>query len=76
MEDQGFVRYIVGNSSSKDRLPTAEYNMPDTNLARADVLKRAKAAANSVKPDPAPWSPRHRISRPIMVRSETMARLV
>ncbi len=55
MGDQGFVRWIKGSNGSKDQLPTAEYNMPNTNHNRSEVLDRAKTAANSVKPKPAPW---------------------
>jgi hypothetical protein len=55
MEDEGFVRYITGSDGSKDRLPTAEYNLPSTDLTRADILKRAKEAANTAKPNPTPW---------------------
>jgi hypothetical protein len=40
---------------AKNRLPTAEYNLPDTDIGRSEVLKRAKAAAESVKPSPTPW---------------------
>lgn len=56
MEAEGFVRWIVDSSSSdKLRLPTAEYNLPDSKLDRAQVLKRAERAAESVKPHPTPW---------------------
>lgn len=55
MENEGFVSWIVDSKGSKDRLPTAEYNFPDTDIERAEVLERAKRAANSVKPKPAPW---------------------
>jgi hypothetical protein len=55
MEDEGFVRWIVGSDDTKDRLPTAEYNMADVSLTSSEVLKRAKSAANSVKPSPTPW---------------------
>jgi hypothetical protein len=55
MEDEGFVRYITNSEGSKDRLPTAEYNLANTELARSNVLKRAKTAANSVKSEPTPW---------------------
>jgi hypothetical protein len=55
MEERGFVRWIVGGDGSKDRLPTAEYNLADTDIRRDEVLKRAKAAANAVKPNPTPW---------------------
>lgn len=55
MEDEGFVRYITGTDGSKNRLPTAEYNLPNSDLARADVLNRAKDVANVVKPNPTPW---------------------
>jgi hypothetical protein len=37
------------------RLPTAEYNMADTSSTRAEVLARARAAANAVRPRPEPW---------------------
>jgi len=50
MEKQGFVRWIAGGDGSKDQLPTAEYNMPDVDINRAEVLERAKRAAKSVKP--------------------------
>ena len=55
MEDEGFVRWIVGSDDAKSRLPTAEYNMADTDIDRSEVLRRARAAANSVKPSPTPW---------------------
>jgi hypothetical protein len=55
MEDQGFVRWIEDSDGSKDRLPTAEYNMAKTALDRSAVLERAKSAANSVKSKPTPW---------------------
>jgi hypothetical protein len=48
MEDRGFVRWIEGRNGSKDRLPTAEYNLVGSSLTRAK-------AANAVKPNPAPW---------------------
>lgn len=54
MERQGFVRWVQGKVS-RDRLPTAEYNMADTALERAEVLVRAKKAAKSTKPRPTPW---------------------
>jgi hypothetical protein len=55
MENGGFVRYITSTDGSKNRLPTAEYNFPNTALTRADILKRAKEAANAVKSNPTPW---------------------
>ena len=55
MEDEGFVRWITGSDGAKNRLPTAEYNMADADIDRSEVLKRAKTAANSVKPNPTPW---------------------
>jgi hypothetical protein len=55
MAEQGFVRWIQGGNGSRCRLPTAEYNMADTAMDRSGVLKRSKAAANSVKPEPPPW---------------------
>jgi hypothetical protein len=55
MEDEGFVRWITGSDGVKDRLPTAEYNMPDTDIDRSEVLRRARSAANSVKYIPKPW---------------------
>jgi hypothetical protein len=55
MESRGFVRWIIGSDGTKDRLPTAEYNLADTDVQRGEVLKLAKAAANSVKPSPTPW---------------------
>jgi len=55
MEDEGFVRYISSTDGSKNRLPTAEYNFPNTDLTRADILKRAKEAANAAKPNPTLW---------------------
>ncbi|MGY3495931.1 hypothetical protein [Bradyrhizobium sp. USDA 4502] len=55
MESEGFVRWIETKAGSLKRLPTAEYNMADTTLARAAVLARAKTAANAVKPRPEPW---------------------
>lgn len=55
MEEQGFVRWIKGSKGVKDRLPTAEYNMPDTDIDRSEVLEKAKSAANSVKASPKPW---------------------
>lgn len=55
MEDEGFVRWIKGSDGDKERLPTAEYNMPNTDIDRSEVLRRAKTAANSVKASPTPW---------------------
>jgi hypothetical protein len=55
MEEQGFVRWIVGTDGSKKRLPTAEYNIPNMAIERVEVVRRAKSAANSVKPTPTPW---------------------
>jgi hypothetical protein len=55
MESAGFVRWIEGRDGDLKRLPTAEYNMADTALTRAQVLARAKTAANSVRPRPEPW---------------------
>jgi hypothetical protein len=55
MEEEGFVRWIMGGDGSKDRLPTAEYNMANSELTRSEVLTRAKRAANSVKSSPTPW---------------------
>jgi hypothetical protein len=55
MEDRGFVRWIEGRDGSKDRLPTAEYNLVGSSLTRAEVRKQAEAAANAVKPNPTPW---------------------
>lgn len=49
MARQGFTRTIVSNDGIRYQLPTAEYNM-EAQLARADVLARAKAAASAVKP--------------------------
>jgi hypothetical protein len=55
MESEGFVRWVEAKGGSLRRLPTAEYNMADTSLTREEVLARAKAAANAVKPRPEPW---------------------
>ena len=55
MEKKGFVRWVESNDGSKYRLPTAEYNMDSSTLDRSQVLDRAKAAAESVKPKPTPW---------------------
>jgi hypothetical protein len=57
MEDEGFVRWIEDSDGNKKRLPTAEYNMADVDMARSEVHKRAKRAANEVKPNPTPWIP-------------------
>ncbi len=55
MEYEGFVRWIKGSDGDKNRLPTAEYNMADADIDRSEVLRRAKAAGNSVKANPTPW---------------------
>src|SRR5579872_1592257 len=55
MEDRGFVRWSAGKDGSKDRLPTAEYNLAGTNIQRDEALKRAKAAAYAAKSNPTPW---------------------
>jgi hypothetical protein len=55
MESEGFVRWVEAKDGSLKRLPTAEYNMADTSLTRAEVLARARAAANVVQPRPEPW---------------------
>jgi hypothetical protein len=55
MERRGFVRWIVGSDSFKDRLPTAEYNLAGSSLTRDQVLDAARDAAKSVKPSPTPW---------------------
>jgi hypothetical protein len=55
MEKKGFIRWIKDSGGSKSRLPTAEYNMADSALDRSEILNRAKAVADSVKPNPAPW---------------------
>ena len=46
--------------------------MPNTNLKRSEVLDRAKTAANSVKPKPAPWIVVTEVSRPDLVRPQTV----
>lgn len=55
MEEEGFVRWIAGSDGNKDRLPTAEYNLANSTADRAEVLRRARSAANSVKSEPTPW---------------------
>jgi hypothetical protein len=55
MERKGFVRWIKGGDGTVYRLPTAEYNLPDSKVGRDEVLARAKAAAESVKATPTPW---------------------
>ncbi len=55
MTEVGFVRWIQDQDGNKLRLPTAEYNLSGATLTRQQVLQRAKRAADSVKPDPAPW---------------------
>jgi hypothetical protein len=55
MEAQGFVRWVQSNDGSLKRLPTAEYNMPDTSLTLSEVLDRAREAATGAKPKPTPW---------------------
>ena len=55
MEKKGFVRWIESSDGAKYRLPTAEYNIESDSLDRSKVLARAKAAAESVKPNPTPW---------------------
>ena len=55
MEAEGFVRSIENSSGEKLRLPTAEYNLPDSTLDRKQVVKRAERAAESVKPNPTLW---------------------
>ena len=55
MEAEGFVRWVAASDGTRKGLPTAEYNMADTTLTRAEVFDRARAAANNVKPKPKPW---------------------
>ena len=55
MRAEGFVRWIQDQDGNKLRLPTAEYNLPGATFTRKQVLQRAQRAANSVKPNPAPW---------------------
>jgi hypothetical protein len=55
MAEKGFVRWVKDGEGNKSKLPTAEYNMQDSNLKRSDILNRAKAAADAAKPKPAPW---------------------
>ena len=54
MEEAGFVRWIKGDNQ-RFRLPTAEYNLPNSSLGKEAVRDKAKAATNSVKPRPEPW---------------------
>lgn len=54
MESRGFVRWIEGKNGKK-KLPTAEYNLVNSALTRDEVLAKAEAAADAVKPSPKPW---------------------
>jgi len=55
MAKKGFVRWVKSSDGEKSQLPTAEYNLPDSNLDRDEVLKMARATADSVKSKPKPW---------------------
>ena len=48
MEDEGFSRTITADSGITYHLPEAEYVI-SADITRADVLARAKEAANSTK---------------------------
>jgi hypothetical protein len=39
-KSEGFVRWVEAKDGSLKRLPTAEYNMANTSLTRAEVLER------------------------------------
>ena len=55
MEQNGFVRWVETEESIKYRLPTAEYNLSNSELTRSQVLDLAVDIAKSVKPQPTPW---------------------
>ena len=54
MIEEGFVRWIVGGGGKKERLPTGEYNLIDSDLHQAMILGRVEEAAYAVKPTPKP----------------------
>jgi hypothetical protein len=45
MAKEGFSRTITSDDKVTYHLPTAEYNLIDSNLTRANVLEKAKKAA-------------------------------
>jgi hypothetical protein len=55
MQAEGFVRWIKDQDGNKLRLPTAEYNLPDSELTRVQVLGLTKRAAETAKARPTPW---------------------
>ena len=47
MKGQGFFRTISADDGKIYKLPTAEYNIPNTNLDKNAILNKAKTAAAS-----------------------------
>jgi hypothetical protein len=53
MIEDGFVRWIIGGGK-KERLPSGEYHLMDSDLHQAMILGRVEEAAYAVKPTPRP----------------------